>query len=162
MRRSTTLFAFLAIAFAGTQSVPAQAAHSDFSGTWVLEPSKSQAPMMPQSSELVVSQSDKVLTIDRTAKMANGTQSGKLAYNIDGTASTNSATPPGGTPIEFKSTTSWDGHTLVITTTADFNGGFKQVERWTLSEGGKVLTVNGDIAISGQTATAKMVYTKKS
>src|SRR5690349_16677562 len=112
MRRSTTLFAFLAIALAGAQSVPAQAGHPDFSGTWILEPSKSQAPMIPQSSELVVSQSDKVLTIDRTAKMANATQSGKLAYNIDGTASTNSATPPGGAPIEFKSTTSWEGPSL--------------------------------------------------
>jgi len=162
MRRLTTPFAVLAMVLCWGASAPAQSAHPDFTGTWTLETSKSQAPMIPQSSQLVVSQSDKVLTIDRTAKFSAGTQTGKLVYSIDGSSSTNTANPPGGAPIEFKSTTSWDGPTLVITTSADFNGGYKQVERWTLSEGGKQLTVNGDIAVSGQTATAKMVYTKKS
>jgi len=162
MRHLSTPFAVLAMVLSWVASAPAQSGHPDFTGTWILEPAKSQAPMIPQSSQLVVSQSEKVLTIDRTAKFSGGTQNGKLVYSIDGSISTNTANPPGAAPIEFKSKTSWDGPTLVITTTADFNGGYTQVERWTISDGGKQLTVDGDVAISGQKATAKMVYSKKS
>lgn len=160
MHRLTTAFAGLLMAVTSVATANAQS-HPNFSGTWILEPSKSSAPMIPDSSELVVSQSEKSLTIARTAKTAAGTQSGKLVYNIDGSPSTNSVTAPGGATIEFKSTTTWDGPTLVITTTADFNGGFNQVERWTMSDGGKQLTVNGDISVATQKATAKMVYSKK-
>ena len=161
MLRLTIPIALLVMALGWGPTAPAQS-HPDFSGTWILDPSKSQAPVVPQSSQLVVSQSDKVLTIEQTAKSPAGDQVVKLVYNTDGSLSTNSTTGPNGSRIDFKSTTSWDGPTLVITTTADFQGGFNQVERWTVSEGGKRLVVNGDIAVSGQKATAKMVYAKKS
>jgi hypothetical protein len=159
-RPTTTLFA-LASVLALSVVAPAQNPRPDFSGTWVLDAAKSQAPMLPQSAQLVVAQSDKLLSIEHTASNGTGTQVNKLSYHIDGSPSKNSTTPPGGQPIEFNSTTEWSGRTLVITTTADFNGGFKQVERWTLSSDGKQLTVLGDIALSGQTATAKMLYDKK-
>ena len=161
MRLATTRFAFLLMTLGLVPAASAQS-HPDFTGTWVLDPSKSQAPMIPQSSELIVSQSEKALTIERTAKFSTGTQTSKLVYNIDGSTSTNTVNPPGMSPIDFKSTTAWDGTTLAITTTADFNGGFKQVERWTIGDGGKQLTVNAEIAVSGQSGTAKMIYTKKS
>jgi hypothetical protein len=154
--------AVLLMASIWAPSAAAQSAHPDFSGTWVLDAAKSQAPMLPQSAQVVVSQSDKLLSIEHTVTNAAGTRVNKLAYHIDGTPSKNSATGPEGTSIDFNSNTEWSGRTLVITTTADFNGGFKQVERWTLSGDGKQLTVVGDIAVSGQTATAKMHYDKKS
>ena len=162
MPRSVTALVALVSVLALSAPASAQNSRPDFSGTWTLDATKSQAPMLPQSAQLVVSQSDKLLTIEHTASNGAGTQTNKLSYNIDGSPSKNSTSPPGGQPIDFNSTTEWSGRTLVITTTADFSGGFKQVERWTLSADGKQLTVLGDIAVSGQTATAKMLYNKKS
>lgn len=139
----------------------AQNAPSDFSGTWVLQPAKSQGPVVPQSAQLIVTQSGKVLSYEQTSTTPAGTRVNKLSYHIDGTASKNATAGPGGASIDFNSTTAWDGPTLIITTTADLVGGFKQVERWTMSADGKELTILGDLAVSGQTATAKMSYTKK-
>ena len=162
MRRSTTLFAFLTLALTWAPSVPAQAAHPDFSGTWVLDSAKSQAPGLPRTSTLSVTQSDTLLTIEQTVSNATGSRQTKLVYRMDGSPSKNTFPGPGGASIDFNANVEWSGQTLVITTTADLSGGFKQVERWTVSDGGKQLVVNGDIAVSGQSATAKMVYTKKS
>ena len=162
MRRSPTLYAFLALALASVSSLPAQTTHPDFSGTWLLDSAKSQAPTLPATSTLSVTQSDKLLTIEQTSSSAMGSRTTKLVYRIDGSPSKNTFPAPGGGSIDFNSNVDWSGQTLVITTTADLNGGFKQVERWTVSDGGKQLVVNGDIAVSGQSATAKMVYTKKS
>ena len=140
----------------------AQSTPSDFSGTWVLQPGKSQGPVVPQSAQLVVTQSGKLLAYEQTSTTPAGTRTNKLSYHIDGTASKNPTAGPGGATIDFNSTTAWDGPTLVITTTADLAGGFKQVERWTMSADGKELTIVGDVAVSGQTATARMSYAKKS
>jgi hypothetical protein len=159
-RPTTALFALVSV-LALSATASAQSTKPDFSGTWVLDSAKSQAPMLPKSAQLFVSQSDKVLSVEHTASTAAGTRVNKLFYHIDGTPSKNSTNGPEGVSIDFNSTTDWSGRTLVITTTADFNGGFKQVERWTLSGDGKQLTVVGDIAVSGQTATAKMLYDKK-
>ena len=162
MRRSTTLNVFFTLALACASSVSAQATHPDFSGTWQLDSAKSQAPTLPATSTLSVTQSDKLLTIEQTSSSAMGSRTTRLVYRIDGSPSKNTFPAPGGASIDFNSNVEWSGQTLVITTTADLSGGFKQVERWTVSDGGKQLVVNGDIAVSGQTATAKMVYTKKS
>lgn len=139
----------------------AQSAKSDFSGTWVLQPGKSQGPVVPQSAQLVVTQAGKLLSYEQTSTSPAGTSVNKMSYHIDGTPSKNSTPGPGGASIDFNATTAWDGPTLVITTTADLAGGFKQVERWTMSADGKELTIVGDVAVSGQTATAKMSYAKK-
>jgi hypothetical protein len=40
-------------------------------------------------------------------------------------------------------------------------GGMKQTERLTLKDGGKQLTVHGDIAVAGQSVSGKLVFTKK-
>jgi hypothetical protein len=161
MRRAMlTIFAVLASATLPAVA-QAQGGKSDFSGSWVLQPEKSQAPVVPQAAQLFVTQSDKLLTLEHVSTTSGATRTNKLSYHIDGVPSKNSTTGPGGAPLDFNSTTSWDGPTLVITTTADMVGGFKQVERWTMSADGKELTIKGDIAISGQTATAKMFYTKK-
>ena len=161
MPRPTTALLALVSMLALSAPASAQSARPDFSGPWVLDSAKSQAPMLPKAAQLVVSQSDKLLSIEHTVSSAAGTRANKLTYHIDGTPSKNSTSSPEGVSIDFNSNTEWSGRTLVITTTADFNGGFKQIERWTLSGDGKQLTVVGDIAVSGQTATAKMLYDKK-
>ena len=64
--------------------------------------------------------------------------------------------------VDLNSTATWSGDTLVIDTTApQMQGGMKQVERWAVEGGGKMLTVRGDISVAGQSASAKMVFTKQ-
>lgn len=157
MRRIvTTLFA-LATVVAGPLAAQA---HPNFSGSWVLDPAKS-AGMVPKSSELKITQTDKALTIERNAVGPTGQPvSSTLVYHLDGTPSKNSLGGNGMT-IDLNSTTAWEGADLVISTTAELQGGMKQTERLTLEDGGKQLTVHGDIAVSGQTASGKLVFTKK-
>ena len=159
MRRLVPMLFVLATVAAGP--VAAQA-HPDFSGKWVLDPSKSEGPTVPPSSELNVTQTEKSLTVARNSPGPTGPMTSTLVFQLDGTASKNTVGGNGMT-VDLNSTTSWDGSALVINTTApQMQGGFKQTERWSLDDSGKLLTVKGDIAVSGQTASVKLVFLKKS
>ena len=157
MRRIvSTLFALATVA-AGPLAAQS---HTTFSGTWVLDTAKSQG-MVPKSSELKITQTDKSLTIERNAVGPTGQPvSSTLVYNLDGTPSTNSLGGNGMT-VDLKSTTTWDGPALVISTTADIQGGMKQTERLSIENGGKQLTVHGEIAVAGQAASGNLIFTKK-
>ena len=152
----------LSFVLAAVSAVPAAAqTHPNFTGSWVLDPAKSVGPMIPQAMELDVSHTDKSLSITRHATGPRGPQTTTLVYQLDGTTSKNTVGGNGMT-VDLNSTTTWAGDTLVVKTTAPtMQGGMQQTERWNLEPGGKQLTLNGDISISGQSATAKMVFTKK-
>ena len=157
MRRLVPLLLVLATVAAGP--VAAQS-RPDFSGKWVLVPAKSQGPMIPKSLELNVTQTDKLLTIERNATGPAGSMKSTLVYQLDGSMSTNTV-GANGMSMDLNSKATWTGDTLVIDTTApQMQGGMKQVERWSVEGGGKQLTVRGDISIAGQSASATMVYTK--
>lgn len=157
MRRLVPLLFVLATVAAGP--VAAQS-HPDFSGKWVLDPAKSQGPMIPKSMELTVTQTEKLLTIERNAAGPSGSMKTTLVYQLDGSMSTNTV-GANGMSMDLNSKAAWTGDTLVIDTTApQMQGGMKQVERWSVEGGGKQLTVRGDISIAGQSASATMVYTK--
>ena len=158
MRRLVPMLFVLATVAAGP--VAAQS-HPDFSGKWVLDPSKSEGPTVPPSSELNVTQTPKALTVARNSPGPTGPMTSTLVFQLDGATSTNSVSGNGMT-VDLSSTAAWDGPALVISTTAPkMQGGFKQTERWSLDDGGKQLTVKGDIAVSGQTASVKLVFVKK-
>ena len=158
MRRLAPLLFALATVAAGP--VAAQS-HPDFSGKWVLDPTKSEGPTVPPSSELNVTQTEKSLTVVRNSPGPTGPMTSTLVFQLDGAASKNTVGGNGMT-VDLNSTTVWDGPALVISTTApQMQGGFKQTERWSLDDGGKTLRVKGDIAISGQTASVTLVFLKK-
>jgi hypothetical protein len=159
MRRLIPMLFTLATVAAGPLAAQA---HPDFSGKWALDPSKSQGPMVPPSSDLTVTQTDKLLTIVRNSPGPSGPMSTTLVYQLDGTASKNTVGGNGMT-VDLNSTTAWDGPALVISTTApQMQGGLKQTERWSLDDSGKTLTLKGDIAVAGQTASMTLVFVKKS
>jgi len=159
MRRLVPMLFVLATVAAGP--VAAQA-HPDFSGKWVLDRGKSEGPTVPPSSELNVTQSDKSLTVARNSPGPTGPMTSTLVFQLDGAPSKNSISGNGMT-VDFTSTAAWDGPALVINTTApQMQGGFKQTERWSLDSARSLLTVKGDIAVAGQTASVKLVFVKKS
>jgi hypothetical protein len=145
MKRALVFTLVLAVAI--TTLVFAQG-RPDFSGTWVLDASKSdvgrgspagkQMPM--RTVTLVLKQTSDTLTIQRTV----GEQKETALYKLDGSVSANKL--PSGN--ESKSTAKWVGATLAIKTTAEISdpeGGAKIKTEMTdvrsLSADAQVMTV---------------------
>jgi hypothetical protein len=139
------------IAFAAAVVLPFTAraqTKSDFSGTWTLEASKSDAPggrggRGPQGP----------VTIKQTAgEITIGT----ATYKLDGSESLNQLQGRGGM-VEAKSKAHWDGAKLVIETTRDIGGNtVTSTETRSLSADGKEMTV--ETSFNGN--TRKTVFTK--
>lgn len=148
---------------AGPAGAPAAAtAHPDFSGTWVLDTTKSQSPMpLPGTMQIVVAQAANSMKIDRTASTPNGDMSTSTSWTLDGQTSKNTVTQMG-MSIDMNTIANWDGAALVAKTTADVGGQtLEQTDRWSLSADGKELTINTDVSAGGQQMSAKLVLNKK-
>jgi hypothetical protein len=121
---------------------------TDFSGTWTLDASKSDAPggrggRGPQGP-VTIKQSASEITI------------GQATYKLDGSESVNQLQGRGGM-MEAKSKAHWDGAKLVIETTRDIGGNsVTSTETRTLSADGKEMTV--ETSFNGN--TRKTVFTK--
>jgi hypothetical protein len=63
---------------------------------------------------------------------------------------------------EFKSTLKWDGDDLVTDTKGSFDGNaFTAKDRWTLSDGGKTMTMQRHISTDGGDFDIKLVFEKQ-
>ena len=51
-------------------------AHPDFTGTWTLDPAKSEGPMVPTSATLKVTQDEKSMKVERTTTAMGMTRTG--------------------------------------------------------------------------------------
>ncbi|SPF42622.1 exported hypothetical protein [Syntrophobacter sp. SbD1] len=114
----------------------------DFSGTWVLNPEKSDtglerpgAGKLPtQTITLVIKQTGTTLSVERKTSDEAAT----VIFKLDGTESTNKA--PNGKDI--KSTSTWVGSTLVTKSTMVMDEMTEQVTVVrSLSADGKVMTI---------------------
>lgn len=155
MRHVTFLF------LAGILGLPSLAAAQapNLSGTWVLQPAKSDfGPMPPIASRTdVIDHQEPSLKVKRTIEGAQGTSSAELVYGIDGKPWTNS-TPNG----DITSTLKWEGKTLVVESTVNTpQGEALLTDRFTMSEDGKTLTQERRISIAGQELTQTMVFAKQ-
>jgi hypothetical protein len=137
---------------------------ADFSGTWTLDTAKSDPPPQGRggggggggAATLTIKQTGTELSI-----MSEGRQGPQtLTYKLDGSESTNQMMGRGGaTPA--KSTAKWDGSSLVIETTREFNGmsiTTKDVRR--LDSGGKEMIVETTAQTPNGEQKRKQVYTK--
>jgi hypothetical protein len=135
----------------------------DFSGTWTLDTAKSDPA--PQGRGGGGGGGAATLTIKQTGTelsiMSEGRQGPQtLTYKLDGSESTNQMMGRGGaTPA--KSTAKWDGSSLVIETTRDFNGmSITTKEVRTLDSGGKAMQVETTAQTPNGEQKRKVVYTK--
>jgi hypothetical protein len=136
-------------------------AHPDFSGTWTLDPAKSEGPMVPTSATLKVTQDAKSLKIERTATAMGMTRSATATYALDGSPSKNTVSA-NNQSVDFNSTAEWNENVLVIKTSADFGGGaFSGVERYSLSDDKKTLVIASEATMAGQTAAGKQTFVKQ-
>jgi len=141
-------------------SIRAQAA-PNFSGEWKMNASKSDfGPMAAQAPEVLtrsIKHADPVLEIATYSKGAQGEIKTQLKYTTDGKESVNKL--PNG---DAKGTAKWQGDHLVIESTREAQGmQIKQADTWTLSEGGKVLTVASHVTIPQGEFDLKYVFEKQ-
>ena len=135
----------------------------DFSGTWTMDAAKSDPA--PQGRGGGGGGGGGTLTIKQTATELTITSQGRqgpqtMTYKLDGSESTNQVMGRGGAQ-SVKSTAKWDGSSLVIETTRDFNGTSittKEVRR--LDNGGKEMHVETTAQTPNGEQKRKVVYTK--
>lgn len=154
MRR--TLFLALAAAVILPFSARAQS-KPDFSGTWTLDATKSDAPMGRggrggAAGPITITQDAGTLTQKR------GEQT--LTYKLDGSENANEVTGRGGTQTVM-STAKWDGGKLVIESTREIQGfSISTREERSLSADGKEMTIQTTASTPQGDIDNKQVFTK--
>lgn len=141
-------------------STRAQAA-PNFSGEWKLNAAKSDfgatAAQAPAVLTRSIKHNDPMLEIATYSKGAQGEVRTQLKYSTDGKESVNKL--PNG---DAKGTAKWQGDRLVIVSTRNAQGTeIKQADTWTLSEGGKILTVATHLTLPQGEFDLKYVFEKQ-
>lgn len=137
------------------------AAKPSLSGKWVLNLAKSDYGIMqaqaPQKLERTVVHEGQNLKFTTHQVGARGEITTEMSYTTDGKPCVNT-TPRG----EVTGTAKWDGNDLVITSKREINGAqITQVERWTLSDGGKTLTIVNKISMPAGDSEIRLVLEKQ-
>ena len=130
-RRSLIFFfAILPIAAAGKPN---------FSGTWKMNPAKSDFGKMPIPAKLerVIQHAEPKLAVQSVTASPQGELRSVSIYTTDDRESVNTVRG-----VQIKSVVSWVGPTLVVRSTRQVQGvEIGAIEHWSLSPDGKVLTV---------------------
>lgn len=158
MRKSTFRLVCLALLVAAVAVVPAQA-KSDFSGTWKVNTGKSDFGPAPPPDSLVskISHQDPSLKVNIVQTGGTGDMNYDMVYTTDGTECVNHVAGN-----EFKSALKWEGDDLLIDTKGAFEGtDFTAKDRWTLSDGGKTMTVTRHISTGEGDIDMKLVFDKQ-
>jgi hypothetical protein len=149
---------FLAVAAAVVLPFTARAqTKPDFSGTWTLDTTKSDAPMGRggrggAAGPIAITQDANTLTQKR------GEQT--LTYKLDGSESSNEVTGRGGTST-VRSKAKFDGAKLVIESTREIQGfSLTTKEERTLSADGKEMTIQTTASTPQGEVNNKQVFTK--
>ena len=159
---SALLVTLLAVAPAVAGAQAAQAtARPDYSGTYVLDSAQSEGQMVPPKMTLKIAQAPAGLAVDRTITGPNGENTSQVKYALDGSASKNTINM-GGNPVDVSTVVTWEGASPVLTSSMQAGGNEAQiVEKWSLADGGKKLTLDRKISAGGQEFTNKLVLMKQ-
>src|SRR5205823_8671461 len=136
-------------------------AKADFSGTWTLDTAKSDPAPQGRgggggAASVTIKQTSSELAVTSVGRQGPQT----MTYKLDGSESTNQVMGRGGAQ-SVKSTAKWDGSSLVIETTREFNGmsiTTKEVRR--LDNGGKEMHIETTTQTPQGEQKRKVVYTK--
>jgi hypothetical protein len=143
----------------------AQATHPDFSGTWVLDASKTvvdgqmEAPSAVTTTVMQVGDS---FAVDQKVSGSFGEQALKKVWKVDGKWWANNFSY-GGVPMVLNTTLRWNGPVLSMHTTSDYQGNaIDQTQTWTMGPDGKTLTDNTTTNVNGDYfSSVTLVFTKK-
>lgn len=151
-------------------TLTALAAGPGFSGTWILDKSKSEGLSGPrggvESIMMTVTQDGKQLAVKSKQTMEGGQESPEqsFSYNVDGSES--KADIGGRMPMKatLKAHIADDKAELSQERTGDFNGNqftMTLKEKWELSDGGKVLTIHRTTDTPRGSREATLVFNRQ-
>jgi hypothetical protein len=126
----------------------------NFSGTWILNASKSEYGQFPAPSVMTrtVQMQGAQLILSTYQKGTQGEVTTELKYTTDGKPSVNGTNT---------GTASWSGETLVIESSREIQGSkLTQRDAWSLSPDGKTLTVNAHLKLPNGEFDVKQVFEK--
>lgn len=159
MTRRFRIIPVLSLCLALLSAGAIAAGKPDFTGEWTLNAAKSDLGPMPAPEKLIrkIEHKDPDLKITTTSASQGNERTNESAYKTDGSESVNKYGQ-----AEAKSIVKWDGSNLTIATKREIQGMvIEQNEKWTLSEDGKTLTVDGNIKAPQGELALKMVMDKK-
>lgn len=167
MKRKLVTISVMALVFA--LSVTLASAKADFSGTWVMDASKSEG--IPKSIEQVMTvvQTDDTIKLETKVKSDEGDFAIADSYTVSGKEVDFTPQTPEGPNGKGKRTAKWtaDGNGIEVTEQATFDtpdGAITQqmTRKWSLSADGKTLVI--ELAAQGPQGSinTKRTFTKKS
>jgi hypothetical protein len=116
----------------------------NFTGNWKMNADKSDFGPIPKPKkfERLIAQKDNEIFSKTTQAGDQGERTTDLKYTVDGTESVNKLNGQ-----DVKAVASWEGNKMVVRSKRELQGGMEisQVETWSLSSDGKVITVSNDI-----------------
>jgi hypothetical protein len=120
----------------------------NFTGEWKMNPSKSNFGPVPAPDLLTrsIKHHDPDLQITTHQKGGRGESTTELKYTTDGKPATNKVQG-----LDSKGTARWEGDKLVIESWLEIQGSeIKGKEVWSLSDGGKTLTIRNHASLPKQ------------
>jgi hypothetical protein len=143
----------VAISFASAQSAPT---HTDFSGTWILDLTRSDSSTFnPKSATWTVVQKGDSIVLDRETPAIKM----HAVYALNGAPRKNTLRLIG-VETEATSTVTWNGGVMVVRTTSHpQDTELVQTDTWTLGSDGKELRIKRD---AGSIGAPMWVFVKKS
>src|SRR5436190_4708316 len=130
----------------------------DFSGTWTMDAAKSDPAPQGRGGGGGGSQTIKQTATELSVQTEGRQGPQTMVYKLDGSASTNKVMGRGGEQ-EVKSTAKWDGSSLVIETTRDFNGRSITTEEMRKMDGASMVVETSVNTPQGE-QKRKVVYNK--
>lgn len=167
MKRNLAISSVVALVFALSVSLAA-AAKANFSGTWVMDSSKSEGVPKTVQQEMTVAQTDDTIKLETKVKTEEGDFAIADSYIVNGKEVDFVPQTPQGPNGKGKRTAKWtaDGNGIEVTEQATFDtpdGELVQqmTRKWTLSADGKSLVIELSAKGPEGTTTTKRVFTKK-
>jgi hypothetical protein len=142
MKKTAALAASLFAVLACAQAAP------NLSGEWKMNIAKSDfGPIpMPEVFTRTITHKDPSLEYKTHQKGAQGDVNTEIKYTTDGKPCVNTVQDS-----EAKGTAKWQGESLIIESTRELQGmQITSKETWTLSDGGKTLTIGSHITVPQQ------------
>jgi hypothetical protein len=159
MIQSTYKIFPLAILTLALGLVQAQA-KSDFSGTWKANAAKSDFGPMPPPDSMTqkIVHADPSLKVNVAQTGGGGDMTYDMVYTTDGKECVNHM----GGDNEIRTSLKWEGDDLVGDSKGSYEGNdFTAKDRWTLSDGGKTMTLQRHISAGGTDFDMKLVFDKQ-
>jgi hypothetical protein len=157
MRHSA--FKLLAMPILTSLAVALAAAPPNFSGSWKMNPAKSDFGPMPaplQASSKIDHQ-EPHLKLVGTEVREEGERTFEMSISTDGAETTNQIGP-----LTLKTKARWEGSALLVDSKATTDDGDLVIkDQWSLSEDGKTLTVVRNISGPRGEMTVKVVQDKQ-